>query len=94
MLSKADWRWSILYSLCLVYRLGVPLERRATPSDRKLSDGGGRRSLCGRGRTPVEGVVKGSVAGRLARQAAHAVTAGAVRCSAWLGAFMVVLSSR
>ena len=33
----------------------------------------------------AESAVKGSVADRLARRAAQAVTHGAVRCSAWLG---------
>lgn len=44
-----------------------------TQNDRKLSDCGGRRSLCGK------------VAGAGLRVEAQAVTPGAVRCSAWLG---------
>jgi hypothetical protein len=90
---------------------------RATPNDRKLSDGGRlarrlrksgwgpkrrrgivvaggwvrKRSLCGRSRPAVgcgaEGVVKGSVEGRLARCAAQTVTPGAVRCSALVRRF-------
>ena len=46
----------------------------ATPNDPKLSDGGGWRGLC----RWVE---------RWRRSVAQAVTAGAVRCSAWLGVF-------
>ena len=44
-----------------------------TPNDPKLSDCGGRRSLCGK------------AAGAGLRAGAQAVTPGAVRCSAWLG---------
>ena len=47
--------------------------RGVTPNDPKLSDGGGRRSLCGK------------AAGAGLRVGAQAVTPGAVRCSAWLG---------
>ena len=43
----------------------------ATPNDPKLSDGGGWRAGC-------------MVGGKAAAEAAS-VTAGAVRCSAWLG---------
>ena len=46
-------------------------ERVATPNDLKLSDGGGWRGPC--------------MAGGKAAAEARAVTAGAVRCSAWLG---------
>ena len=42
-------------------------------NDPKLSDRGGRRSLCGK------------VAGAGLRAGAQAVTPGAVRCSAWFG---------
>ena len=45
--------------------------RVATPNDPKLSDGGGWRGPC--------------MAGGKAAAEARAVTAGAVRCSAWLG---------
>ena len=44
-----------------------------SPNDPKLSDCGGRRSLCGK------------VVGAGLRVGAQAVTAGAVRCSASLG---------
>ena len=46
--------------------------RVESPNDPKLSDCGGRRSLCGK------------VAGVGLRAGAQAVTPGAVRCSAWL----------
>ena len=46
-------------------------ETVATPNDLKLSDGGGWRAGC-------------TVGGKAAAEAAS-VTAGAVRCSAWLG---------
>ena len=46
-------------------------DARATPNDPKLSDGGGWRAGC-------------TVGGKAAAEAAS-VTAGAVRCSAWLG---------
>ena len=46
-----------------------------TPNDQKLSDCGGRRSLCGK----VAGGERSEAVG------AQAVTPGAVRCSAWLG---------
>ena len=45
--------------------------RAATPNDPKLSDGGGWRGPC--------------MAGGKAAAEARAVTAVAVRCSAWLG---------
>ena len=45
--------------------------RVATPNDPKLSDGGGWRDGC--------------AVGERRRQEAASVTAGAVRCSAWLG---------
>ena len=45
--------------------------RTEAPNDPKLSDGGGWRSGC--------------VVGERRRQEAASVTAGAVRCSAWLG---------
>jgi hypothetical protein len=44
-----------------------------SPNDPKLSDCGGRRSLCGK------------AAGAGLRVGAQAVTPGAVRCSAWFG---------
>jgi hypothetical protein len=44
-----------------------------SPNDPKLSDCGGRRSLCGK------------VAGVGLRVGAQAVKPGAVRCSAWFG---------
>ena len=44
-----------------------------SPNDPKLSDCGGRRSLCGK------------VAGAGLRAGAQAVTPGAVRCSVWFG---------
>ena len=47
-----------------------------SPNDLKLSDCGGRHSLCGK----VAGGERSEAAG------AQAVTPGAVRCSAWLGA--------
>ena len=46
--------------------------REETPNDLKLSDGGVRRGTC--------------MAGGKAAAEAGAVTHGAVRCSAWLGA--------
>ncbi len=46
-------------------------ERVGAPNDPKLSDGGGWRAGC-------------TVGGKAAAEAAS-VTAGAVRCSAWLG---------
>ena len=52
---------------------GYVLGRGArTPNDTKLSDCGARRGLCG--------------ASEARRSEAQAVTRGAVRCSAWLGA--------
>jgi hypothetical protein len=45
--------------------------RVATPNDPKLSDGGGWRAGC--------------MAGERRRPEAASVTAGPVRCSAWLG---------
>jgi hypothetical protein len=48
--------------------------REETPNDPKLSDGGGWRAGC--------------MVGERRRQEAASVTAGAVRCSAWLGDFM------
>ena len=51
------------------------------PNDPKLSDCGGRRSLCGK------------VAGAGLRAGAQAVTPGAVRCSAWLGVAGVVIGA-
>ena len=50
--------------------------REETPNDPKLSDCGGRRSLCGK----AAGGERSEAVG------APAVTPGAVRCSAWLGA--------
>ena len=55
----------------------------ATPNDLKLSDCGGRRSLCGK----VAGGERSEAVG------AQAVTPGAVRCSAWLGDGIVVESA-
>jgi len=52
-------------------------ETVATPNDPKLSDGGGWRGPC--------------MAGGKAAAEARAVTAGAVRCSAWLGVPSVVI---
>ena len=49
----------------------------ATPNDPKLSDGGGWRGPC-------------MVGGKVAAEA-RAVTAVAVRCSAWLGPWLTVL---
>ena len=51
-----------------------------TPNDPKLSDGGGWRGPC-------------LVGGKAAAEA-RAVTAGAVRCSAWLGASFVARGSK
>ena len=48
--------------------------REEWPNDLKLSDGGGWRGPC-------------MVGGKAAAEA-RAVTAGAVRCSAWLGHFI------
>ena len=53
---------------------------RATPNDPKLSDGGGWRGPC--------------MAGGKAAAEARAVTAGAVRCSAWLGVAVICEISR
>ena len=50
------------------------------PNDPKLSDGGGWRGLC-------------RWAERWRRSAAQAVTAVAVRCSAWLGASLELLAA-
>ena len=50
--------------------------REVAPNDPKLSDGGGWRAGC-------------MVGGKVAAEAAS-VTAGAVRCSAWLGVAAVV----
>jgi len=55
--------------------IGYRRDVRNTPNDPKLSDCGGRRSLCGK----VAGGERSEAAG------AQAVTPGAVRCSAWLG---------
>ena len=52
---------------------------RETPNDPKLSDGGGWRGCCGK----AAGARWAKVAGWCV---AAAVTAGAVRCSAWLDA--------
>ena len=52
---------------------------RTQPNDPKLSDGGGWRGSC--------------AAGARRRQEAGAVTAVAVRCSAWLGDFLVRLDA-
>lgn len=52
----------------------VHTEREEVPNDPKLSDCGGWRAGC-------------TVGGKAAAEAAS-VTAGAVRCSAWLGAFV------
>ena len=48
-----------------------------SPNDPKLSDGGGWRAGC-------------MVGGKAAAEAAS-VTAGAVRCSAWLGVAVVLI---
>ena len=53
-------------------------KRVATPNDPKLSDGGGWRGPC--------------MAGGKAAAEARAVTAVAVRCSAWLGVIGLSLS--
>ena len=52
---------------------------RRTPNDPKLSDGEGWRGPC--------------MAGGKAAAEARAVTAGAVRCSAWLGVAGVVIEA-
>ena len=49
--------------------------RVATPNDPKLSDGGGWRAGC--------------TVGARRRPEAASVTAGAVRCSAWLGVAVI-----
>ena len=56
---------------CLLFIVVVSFGNR--PNDPKLSDGGGWRGPC--------------MAGGKAAAEARAVTAGAVRCSAWLGVF-------
>ena len=48
-----------------------------TPNDPKLSDGGGWRDGC--------------AVGERGRPEAASVTAGAVRCSAWLGRFVILV---
>jgi hypothetical protein len=53
--------------------LGSLRRRPQWPNDPKLSDCGGRRSLCGK------------AAGAGLQVEAQAVTPGAVRCSAWFG---------
>ena len=67
-----------------VKRIGGEIETVASreaarrPNDPKLSDGGGWRSPCA-----------GAGGWGRRRWEAWAVTAGAVRCSAWLGAFVM-----
>ena len=57
----------------------IPENASQSPNDPKLSDGGGWRGPC--------------MAGGKAAAEARAVTAGAVRCSAWLGALVAWMTA-
>ena len=61
-------------------KMSLNTTRVATPNDPKLSDGGGWRGPC--------------MAGGKAAAEARAVTAVAVRCSAWLGRVRSVIAWR
>ena len=64
-------------SYWVLVRLSLLGTRVATPNDPKLSDGEGWRAGC--------------VVGERRRQEAASVTAGAVRCSAWLGDVVAIM---
>ena len=63
--------------------------RVATPNDPKLSDGGAWRGSCegGAQREATDVGQRHDRTGRVQARIAATVTRGAVRCSAWLGAF-------
>jgi hypothetical protein len=73
--AKLGHHWETAGDVALYFSMGNVgfhfQDTRATPNDSKLSDRGGWRGPC--------------MAGATRRPESGAVTAGAVRCSAWLG---------